>query len=91
MIIIIIHSTEFLNTVILKLSTNTLKYCLSLEQKSSTCVLCRVPKREIILTKNRKAFLSDSHKLNGASLFKKLQRSFLPFPSPMPHAPKGPG
>lgn len=90
MMIIIIYSTEFLNTDKLKLSTNTLKYCLTLEQKSSTCVLCHVPKRKIILTKNRKAFLSDSHKLNGASIFKKLQRPFLPFPSPTSQAPKGP-
>ena len=89
--IIIIYSTEFLNTDKLKLSTNTLKYCLTLEQKSSTCVLCHVPKRKIILTKNRKAFLSDSHKLNGASIFKKLQRPCLPFPSPTSQAPKCPG
>lgn len=46
---------------------------------------------KVILTKNRKAFLPDSYKLNGVSLFKKLQRPFLPFPTPTARAPKAPG
>lgn len=40
----------------------------------------------IIITKNRRAFLQDSHKLNVVPIFEKL-----PLPSPNQGAPKAPG